>query len=198
LTSTGLEKSWSGGKESLDFFTAKGVVEGLLTKLDISAGFKEDGDKGLCPGRQAAIFVNGQRLGVIGELHPEVSQAFEIPYQVYLFEMDITALLTHGLGVRTFQQIPRFPSVVRDLALVVDNKVSHQQVLDIIKGFPLVKRVSLFDVYSGKQVPAGKKSLAYRLSFQSPEHTLTDEEVDKVQQKILNKLAGKLDASLRD
>jgi phenylalanyl-tRNA synthetase beta chain len=87
--------------------------------------------------------------------------------------------------------------VVRDIALVVDESVRHQQVLDVITGFPLVEKITLFDVYTGKQVPAGKKSLAYHISFQSKEHTLTDKEVDKVQQKILKKLSGELGVSLR-
>jgi len=87
--------------------------------------------------------------------------------------------------------------VVRDIALVLDNDVDHRQVVDIIQGFPLVKGVTLFDVYTGKQLPPGKKSLAYRINFQSTEHTLTDEEADKVQQKILKRLSGELGASLR-
>ncbi|GAI18684.1 unnamed protein product, partial [marine sediment metagenome] len=83
------------------------------------------------------------------------------------------------------------------VALVVDIAISHQQVVDIVQSFPLVNKVTLFDIYTGKQVPPGKKSLAYRLTFQSPTHTLTDEEVDKVQQQILSKLSSKLGASLR-
>ncbi len=197
LASSGLEKSWPGGIESFDFFTAKGVVESLLAQLGIIAGFEEASDQGLRPGKQAAVIVGGKRLGVVGELHPEVARAFDVPCEVYLLEMDITALLSHSLSVKTFQPIPRFPSVVRDIALVVDAKVSNQQVLDIITGLPLVKEVTLFDVYTGKQVPTGKKSLAYSITFQSPEYTLTDEEVDEVQHKILDRLASRLGASLR-
>ena len=96
-----------------------------------------------------------------------------------------------------FQPILRFPSTVRVLALVVDAEISHQKVQDIISGFPLVSEVTLFDVYSGKQVAAGKKSLAYRVVYQSPAHTLTDEEVNKVQQQILKKLSRELGATLR-
>ena len=88
-------------------------------------------------------------------------------------------------------------SIYRDLALVVDTDVSHQMILDIIKGFSLISEVRLFDVYSGKQVAAGKKSLAYRLVYQSPTHTLTDEEVNKVEMQILKKLSDKLGATLR-
>ena len=98
---------------------------------------------------------------------------------------------------RIFQPIPRFPAIVRDIALVLDAGVIHQNISDIIKDFPLVERITLFDVYSGEQVPQGKKSLAYRITFQSPTHTLTDEEVNKVQQQILDKLSSGLGATLR-
>jgi len=197
LSSSGLEKSSPGGTEPIDFFDAKGVVEGFLAQLGVKASFEEASDQGLRPGRQAAIIVGGSKLGVFGELHPKVAEAFDISRAVYLFEIDLAALLPHTIGHKAFQPIPRFPAVVRDVALVVDAHVTHQQVLDIIKGFPLVNKVTLFDIYTGKQVPPGKKSLAYRISFQSAKHTLTDEEADKVQQQILNKLAGKLGARLR-
>jgi len=98
---------------------------------------------------------------------------------------------------RLFQPIPRFPATARDIALIVDVAVSHQQAADIIKGFSLVKDVAIFDVYSGKQVPAGKKSLAYRITYQSPDRTLTDEAVNKVQEQILKKLRQQLGATLR-
>ena len=83
------------------------------------------------------------------------------------------------------------------MALVVDTEVTHKKIRDIVKGFPLVHQVAIFDVYTGEQVPTGKKSLAYRVTFQSPDHTLTDEEVNQVQQQILSKLSGELGATLR-
>ena len=134
-------------------------------------------------------------LGVIGEVHPKVSDRFEISGTVCLFEIEMDGLLAAGQVM--YRQIPRYPSTVRDIALVVDNGVTHRQITDIIKGFPLVSEAILFDVYSGKQVAAGKKSLAYRLVYQSAEHTLTDEEVNKVQEQILVKLMKELGATLR-
>ncbi|MBM4448635.1 MAG: phenylalanine--tRNA ligase subunit beta, partial [Chloroflexi bacterium] len=116
---------------------------------------------------------------------------------VYLFELDITGLLPLLAMHRLFQPIPRFPATARDIALIIDVAVSHQQAADIIKGFSLVKDVAIFDVYSGKQVPAGKKSLAYRITYQSPDRTLTDEAVNKVQEQILKKLRQQLGATLR-
>ncbi|MFC2011370.1 phenylalanine--tRNA ligase subunit beta, partial [Chloroflexota bacterium] len=121
----------------------------------------------------------------------------EISETVYLFEIDLVVLLSITVGHKMFQPIPRFPTVIRDIALVVGAEIAHQDIVDIIKGFPLVERVTIFDVYSGEQVPPGKKSFAYRMTFQSSAHTLTDNEVNKVQQKILDRLYKEMDASLR-
>jgi len=191
------EKSGQGKDELFDFYDVKGMVESLLNQLNVDANFEEDRDESLCLGKQAAIVVDGKKLGVVGELHPKVLEAFEISEPVYLFEINLTALLPYTISHKMFQPIPRFPAIVRDMALIVGTGVSHQRVLDIIKSFPLVNQVTLFDVYAGEQVPRGKKSLAYRIAFQSPVHTLTDEEVNEVQQRILNKLSGELGATLR-
>ncbi len=197
LSGSRLEKSCQVGDELIDFFDAKGVVEGLLNQLGVEASFEECSDESLHPNRRAAIVIVGNRLGVVGELHPKVSKAFEISGVVYLFEINLTALSPFTIGHKMFQPIPRFPAIVRDMALVVNTEITHQQILDIIKSFPLVERVTIFDVYTGEQVPPGKKSLAYRITFQSPAHTLTDEEVNRVQQQILSKLSSELGATLR-
>ncbi|HUV44896.1 MAG TPA: phenylalanine--tRNA ligase subunit beta [Dehalococcoidales bacterium] len=189
--------SWLGGTEPVDFFDAKGVVEGLLAQLGVAASFEEGTDESLHPTNQAAIISNGTRLGVIGQLHPAVQDAFEVPETTFLFEVSLPALLPLTLAGKMFEPISRFPAVVRDMALVVDADTTHQKVVDIIGDFPLVKDVALFDVYSGEQVPSGKKSLAYRISYRSPDHTLTDDEVSRVQQSILNRLSGELGAVLR-
>jgi phenylalanyl-tRNA synthetase beta chain len=130
-------------------------------------------------------------------LHPKVADAFELSGSVYLFEVDLSALLPFTLGHKMFQPISRFPAVVRDMALVVDVSVTNAQVQAIMQGFPLVTDVALFDLYSGEQLLVGKKSLAYRITYQSPEHTLTDDEVNKVQKQILDKLSKQLGATLR-
>ena len=197
LSGPRLEESWQGGDESLDFFDTKGVVEGLLSQFGLAANFEECSDHGLHSTKQAAIVIGGNRLGVVGELHPEVLESFEITGAAHLFEIDLIALLPFTIDRRMFKPVPRFPAIVRDIALVVGAEITHQKVLDIIKGFPLVERVTIFDVYSGEQVPRGRQSLAYRITFQSPAHTLTDEEVNKVQQQILDKLSHDLGAVLR-
>ncbi len=197
LSGPRLEKSWQGGDELIDFFETKGVVEGLLSQLGVEASFEECSDESLSSPKQVAIVVGANRVGVVGELHPKVLESFEIAEPAYLFEIDLVTLLPFTVAHKMFKPIPRFPAVVRDIALVVDAEIVHQKVLDTIKSFPLIEQVALFDVYSGEQVPRGKKSLAYRLTFQSPAHTLTDEEVNGVQQQILNKLSHELGAVLR-
>jgi phenylalanyl-tRNA synthetase beta chain len=197
LTGPRFEESWHGGENPIDFFDAKGVVKGLLSRLGVEASFEPGEDEGLHPAKQAAIAIDGKRLGVIGELHHKVVDAFEIPGEVYLFELNLTALLPFTTEHKLFQPILRFPAMVRDIALVVDARVVHRRVQDIIYGFPLVTQVALFDLYTGGQLPADKKSLAYRITFQSSSHTLTDEEVNEVQQQILDKLYAELGATLR-
>jgi len=197
LCGTRFETSWQGGEELLDFFEAKGIVEGLLSQLGVEASFEEGEDESLHLSNQAAIAIGDNKLGVIGELHPKVLDAFELSENVYLFEINLAALLPFTISHRVFQPIPRFPAIVRDIALVVDTGVAHRQVQGIIGSFPLVSQAAIFDVYTGGQLPLGKKSLAYRIIFQSPSHTLTDEEVNKVQQQILDKLSHDLGATLR-
>ena len=191
------EQSWRGGDDAVDFFDAKGIVEGLFARMGMEVAFEPGSDESLHPVKQASIIVGGKRLGVVGELHPKVLDAFELTGSVYLFELNMAELLPFTLKHEAYRPISRFPAVVRDMALVVDAGVTHRQMVDIITGFPLVAGVKLFDLYSGEQLPAGKKSLAYRVSYQSPEQTLTDKAVDKVQKQILDKLTKELGATLR-
>jgi len=189
--------SWRGEKGELDFFDAKGVAESLLRRLRIAAEFKPGIDRNLSPAESAEIITDGDRIGVLGILHPRVAQDFELSGTVCLIEIDLERLLTRSIGERKYTPIYRFPAVSRDIALVVDEQTSYRQVESIIRSFPLVTEVTLFDLYTGEQIPQGKKSFAIRIVYQSPEHTLTDDEVNQVQQKMLDKLSQELCGSLR-
>jgi len=133
----------------------------------------------------------------VGDVHPKVAQAFELSDAICLMEIDLEKLLTKITETRPYQSIPRFPSVSRDIALVIDKQVSYRTVEDIIHGFPLVTKVTLFDLYRGEQIAEGKKSFAIRIVYQSPSRTLTDEEVDRTQEQMLAKLHQELGATLR-
>jgi phenylalanyl-tRNA synthetase beta chain len=202
MTGNKYEQSWLGGEGSYDFFDVKGAMEGLFQKLGIDISFDKSEDQTLHPARQAAVIIRekGKKpvaIGVIGEVHPKVAAAFELTGTICLFEVELTKLLPYTATGRLYKQIPRFPSIVRDLALVVDVTVPNQKMIDVIKGFPLVTEVKLFDVYTGNQVAEGKKSMAYRLTYQLPDKTLTDETVSKVQEQVLKKLTSETGAVLR-
>ncbi|MDD5339335.1 MAG: phenylalanine--tRNA ligase subunit beta, partial [Dehalococcoidales bacterium] len=201
MSGSRIDRSWLGEGKQVDFYDVKGAVEGLFEKLGIPVSFEASSDEGLHPARQAGIVAQGEgkkvKLGVIGEVHPKVAAAFEVAGTVCLFEVSLKALLPYTTEVKMYKAISRFPSVVRDIALVIGLDVSNQQVLDIIQSFKQISEVILFDVYSGKQVAEGKKSLAYRLVYQSAEQTLTDEAVNKVQEQVLKKLNQELGATLR-
>jgi phenylalanyl-tRNA synthetase beta chain len=191
------EPFWSGSNKSVDFFIAKGVVETLLSRLGLVADFVPGDDESLCPGKNAFIFAGKEKIGVIGELHPRVMAAFDLSEAVFIVELDLDKLLSLISSSYVYQPIPRYPSVIRDIALVVDESVTYQQIYDVIRKQSLIKQVSLFDLYRGEQIPVGKKSLAFRIVYQSSTHTLSDEKVDEVQKHILDRLSKELGAVLR-
>jgi phenylalanyl-tRNA synthetase beta chain len=197
LSGARAELSWQADKEPLDFFDAKGIVENLLNHLGLKASFDIGDDEILFPGKGANIIVDDDRIGILGELHPKVAQAFELSNTICLIEIDLEKLLTKITVTKEYQSIPRFPSVSRDIALVVDEQVSYGRAEEIIQSFPLVTEVTLFDLYRGEQIAEGKKSFAIRIIYQSPSHTLTDEEVDQTQEQMLARLHQELGATLR-
>lgn len=190
--------SWLGEKGWLDFFDAKGVLDTLLGRLGIEADFRSAAEDSLHPGRAAEILVGGDVVGVVGELHPRVAEGFELlPQTVALFELDIEKLLVYvNLGGK-YQSLSRFPESARDIAIVVDAALPVKRAKDIICEFPLVTRASLFDIYTGEQIPPGKKSLAFRVVYQSATHTLTVEEIQEVETEILARLSREIRATLR-
>lgn len=193
-----IERSWHGAGGTMDFFDAKGIIETLMERLGIDAEYTTSTDKTLVPARQASIVAGKESIGILGELHPRLAEQYDIAAQtICLFEIDMEKLLAATSIEREFQTLPRFPAVLRDVAIILDVETPAQKVMDIIGKSPLAARVTLFDVYTGKQVPQGKKSLALSISYQSPDRTLTDEEVDKAQGKILERLTKELGATLR-
>jgi phenylalanyl-tRNA synthetase beta chain len=190
------ERWWQDEIESTDFFDARGLTDSILNQISIVARYEESGDETFHLLHQAAIIAQGKKVGLVGELHPAVAGHFELPANVYLLELNLPALLPL-IGQSSYTPIPKFPATIRDVALVVDISVTHQKIIDIIKAVGLVTDVRLFDVYVGEQVPAGKKSMAYRITYQSQNRTLTDEEVKRVQQQILKRLTSEVGAVLR-
>jgi len=191
------ELSWHGDNQPLDFFDAKGIAEALLNQVGIEPSFEASSDESLFPGRAVDIIINSDKVGTVGELHPKVTQAFELSGIAYLIEMDMEKLLDKTVRLKKYHAIPRFPGLSRDMSLVVDKQVPYQEVEGIIRSFPLASKVTLFDFYAGQQLPEGKKSFAVRIVYQSPERTLTDEEISKTQEEMLARLNQELGAALR-
>ena len=191
------ELSWHGNREPLDFFDAKGVVESVFQQLGMEARFEASDDESLFPTRAADVDVVGNKMGIVGEVHPKVARNFEVSGPVCLIEIDVETLFDKTSGSRRYQSVARFPAVIRDIALVIDENVAFGRVENVIRSLPLVRKAVLFDIYRGEQIPEVKKSFAIRLVYQSPTHTLTDDEVDGVQEQMLRGLREQLGATLR-
>ncbi len=190
--------SWLGEKGQSDFFDAKGAVEAVLSRLGVQASYEAWTEEKLRPGRATRVIAGQAAIGLIGELHPTVAESFELlPQPVALFEIDIERLATAAGRRQGFRPLSRFPRSVRDIAVLVDVQVPASKMLDIIRGVPLVSHVYLFDLYSGKQVPPGKKSVAFRVAYQSEARTLTEEELGAAESQILSRLEKETGAARR-
>ena len=183
-----------------DFFDIKGVIEGMLARCGFSNYTITHTDHPTFhPGRRAEIRVEDKTLCVFGEAHPEVLENYDLPHKAYMFELDFERLVGMVEPMKQFEPIPIYPSVNRDLAIVLDADTPASCPTEIIRsaGGELVSGLHLFDVYTGEQVPEGKKSLAFAIEYRSITETLTDEIVDRVHGGILEQLEQELGATLR-
>lgn len=184
---------WSDQNHQTDFFDLKGVVE-RFGDFDFAKGDAVF----LHPGKQAAVKKDGKRIGVIGEIHPDLQSHFDLKQPVYLFELDAKLFFEVGEKKKNFEDYSRYPIVERDLALLVDEATPAGPILDFIgKQDPAIWQVSLFDLYRGAQVPAGKKSLAFSIHVGNRERTLTDEEVNGIYGKLVEGVKKSFGAEIR-
>ena len=185
----------------LDFFDLKGVVEALVADLDIAdVTYRPTKVPALHPGRAAEIMVKNQAIGQFGELHPKVAEAFALGgRQVLVGEIDLDALQKALPARYLYQPVPRFPAALRDIAVTVEEAMPAERVENEIRaaGGPLLRGLRLFDLYRGESIPAATKSLAYALTYQAEDRTLTDKEVDKAHEKIMGRLKHVLKAQIR-
>lgn len=192
--------SWQGEKKAVDFFVVKGVLEGLFEKLGLAekVEYVQAKVEGLHPGRTADIFLNGKRIGFVGQVHPSVQKELDLK-DTFVFELSLKEVLDTATDPLQYTAIPRFPSITRDIALVADKETGAGTLKEIIltAGAPLLKEAYVFDLYEGEHMEEGKKSIAFSLKYADPERTLTDEEVTKVHDKVLKALAEKAGAVLR-
>jgi len=190
-----LPEQWSNATRNVDFFDIKGDVELLLAPA--VARFEKVAHPALHPGRSAQVVVDGKIIGVIGELHPQWLQKYDLPLAPVIFELDLDPVKLAKLP--SYAEVSRQPSATRDLAIVVDQKLELQQLIDgMIANRPsIVKDIRLFDVYTGKGVAQGEKSLAFRIVMQDTQRTLQEAEVDTAVQQLIAYLQQTFAAQLR-
>ena len=188
--------SWSGSKRPLDFFDLKGDVESILGD---SSGyvFKKGELPYLHPGKTAFIVKGNNQIGYIGSLHPKLVDELDLKQDVHFFEIQVEKIsLNKKIKFRNFS---RFPLAQRDLSFILDQRIPSSEVKGIIssKAGPNLKEINLFDIYEGKGIPEGKKSLTFSLNWQAADRTLTDKEIDDIVEKIVKFLSKKFSAKLR-
>ena len=188
------EAAWNQAQRDTDFYDVKGVVDGLLAKLGLTEfDIQPSTESYYHPGVSAHYTVNGVTIANYGELHPQAVKNFDLPGKVYMFEIDLEAVLSITVPAFRYKSFSKFPGTSRDLAIVAPVSVASGEIIDLIKenGGDYLESVSIFDVYEGEHIEAGYRSLAYNLQFRSMEGTLNDEDIDGAIQAIIDALATK-------
>jgi phenylalanyl-tRNA synthetase beta chain len=194
---------WAVPPRPVDFYDAKGCIEDLLESLRIPEPrfVRAEDVPYLHPGKAARILAGGTEIGVLGEVHPRVTERYAFPdkARVHLFEVNFELLLKWAGAENQFRPLPKFPAVDRDLSLVVDQSLEAEKIMEAIRDlrYPILEGIQLFDVYRGTPIPEGKKGLSYRIRYQSRDRTLTDEEVNGVHEKVIQRLREVFQAELR-
>lgn len=198
------DPAWNNTPAAFDFFDGKGIIESLLhelatPKVRFKALSAEEAPH-LQPGRAAQVLSGGTVLGWVGEIHPLAADAFEATAPVVAFELDLDALVKTSQPARDYVDVPLFPAVTMDIALVVDEDVTNEKLMQVMRsaGGKLLLSIQLFDVYRDEErLGAGKKSMAYALEYRSPDKTLTAEEVNKQHERLIKKTCGATGAEVR-
>ncbi|MCL2937293.1 MAG: phenylalanine--tRNA ligase subunit beta [Trichodesmium sp. MAG_R02] len=199
-------KSWTrGGKEQpLSWFEAKGILEQVFERLYLRVEYKASSQNSMLhPGRTASLWVEGKYLGIFGQLHPQLRQEQELPDEVYVFQLDLGVLvsvITQGnILIRKFSSYSTFPPADRDIAFFIPVAVSVDEIKQVISkaAGKLLESIELFDEYQGENVPDGQRSLAFRLIYRVGDRTLSDADIDPLQQKVRDALVDKLKVNLR-
>ncbi len=189
-----MPEQWGATAREADFFDVKAEVDRLTSGRAVYVAAQHPA---LHPGQSAQVMLDGKAIGWLGKLHPRWQQHYQLPRSAVLFELDSEPLLRRNLP--QYAEVPKFPPVRRDMAVIVDEKIPVQALIDTMLAakIPLVSEIALFDVYRGKSIAENKKSLAFLVLMQDNQKTLTDAEADEVMAKLLNSIARQHDAQLR-
>jgi phenylalanyl-tRNA synthetase beta chain len=200
LSGSWARPSWNDPGAELGFFDGKGAIESVMEGFQISEWEVDAEDlPWLQPGRSARVLVGVEPIGWLGEVHPHVLEAYEVDVPVTLFELDLDALIESAVAITPYEEIPRHPAVHLDIALVMPTDIEVSQVEELIRdnGGAILESARLFDVYQGQGVPDGQRSLAFALTYRAEDRTLTDDEVQKVHDRIVKKVCVGCSAEVR-
>ncbi|WP_313537793.1 phenylalanine--tRNA ligase subunit beta [Enterococcus sp.] len=194
-------KDWQSQAQKVDFYHVKGILENLFDQLGLTKRItyiQTNQLQEMHPGRTAMIQLDQQVIGFVGQVHPTVAKAYDVT-ETYVAELDLDQLLQDTSAQTVYQTVSKYPAVNRDIALLLSETTTNQTVNTVIveSAGRFLQDVRLFDVYQGKNIESGKKSLAYSLTFANPEATLTDEEINQAMAKITKNLEEKLQAEVR-
>ncbi len=188
-------------KLNADFYYIKGCIENILSDLKINGcRFVADNPEPfLHPGKSANLYLNNNRLGYLGEVHPDVQEKMDLKVKPYLFEIYLDILVNNIAENITYKEISKYPAVTRDVAFLLESGIQADYMLDIVlnQREDLLENVSIFDIYAGKGLPEGTKSLGLRFSYRSPYKTLTDLEVNNAHEKIVHNIINRTGAKIR-
>src|SRR5699024_4577778 len=199
LTGLWVNQKWQAEQKTVDFYLVKGIIEGLADYLSINIEFKQAVIDDMHPGRAATLHVNDDLIGFMGQIHPNLAKEKDLK-ETFVFDLNLAYLLDVERPELLYKPIPKYPSILRDIAIVVDESVQAGDIQATIKeiGQPLVKKVEAFDVYTGEGLEANEKSIAFNLHYQDSEKTLTDKEVDASFEKVVETIKTKHKAKVRN
>lgn len=200
LTGRKNELSWNQTREEYDFYDLKGILEMIWERFDLpEPKYTRSSRPYLHPGQSAEVLWENKNIGYLGQVHPGVLERYGITKKVFIMELNLNAVAELIPGTVTFEPLPKFPAVQRDLSLVLPKQIRADQIIARIKdiGGELVERVELFDVYQGEQVGPGMRSMAFSITYRSKEKTMNDQEVNELQAKLLQILNSEFGVAIR-
>lgn len=201
LMGRAFEEGWNQPATEIDFYDGKGILEALFVDLRITAwNFRPGAHPILHPGRAALVEIEGRPVGILGEVHPKVKRAFNLTARTVLFELNMEEVWKAvGAEELVIDPLPKFPPLLRDLAILLPEATLVREVMNLIKeiGGEWLEEIKLFDVYKGEKIPADHRSLAFSLTFRTADRTLQDEEVNGKMERIIRGLAERYEASIR-
>jgi phenylalanyl-tRNA synthetase beta chain len=193
-------RHWLVSEDQFDFFDLKGFVDALCAAFRVPVTYEPGRHPSLHAGRTAGVCAGGQRLGVLGQLHPTIAERFDLEgAPVFVAELDFERLLEVAQPLQGVQTPSRFPSADRDVAVVIDEATPHSDVEAAIReaAGPLLESVQLFDIYRGESIPAGRKSVAFSLRYRATDRTLEDDEVSAIHARVEAALRDRFGAEVR-